>query len=104
MENDVLYLGAEFKAYVRLEPVGTLNMDDYDFQVEYYVHPKRKVIFKKEDMIRENENEYRACLDTKELGTGTLTCRVTRYIPDGDFDDGLRTDVKIFCFNERIIG
>lgn len=104
MKNDKIYFGSEIKPYIELEPVGTLNMDDYDFTAEYYCARNKRVIVKKEDMRRENENKYVACLNTKDLGTGILKCLVTRYIPDADFDDGLRTDVRLFIFDIPIVG
>ena len=104
MEESVLYIGSEIKPYIELEPVGSLNMDDYDFQAEFFCYSNRRVTVSKSEMKRMNENRYCACLDTRALGTGTLKCLVTRYIPDGDFDDGLRTDVRMFVFDTPIVG
>lgn len=101
---DKLFYGGDIKPYIELEPVGNLNMDDYDFQAEYFCYSNRRVVVKKQDMRRENENKYIACLSTKDLGTGTLKCLVTRYIPDSDFHDGMRVDVRLFVYGTPIIG
>jgi hypothetical protein len=98
-----LYLGSEFKAYIKLDPVGDMTMDSYDFYAEYYCNPNRKVKVEKKDMIRKSENEYWACLNSSDLGTGTLKCDVVRCVPDADFDDGLRTDKITFDFEISIL-
>lgn len=98
------YYGGDIKPYIELEPVGNLNMDDYDFQAEYFCYSNRRVVVKKQDMRRESANKYIASISTKDLGTGTLKCLVTRQIPDADFKDGMRTDVKLFIYDTPIIG
>lgn len=101
--NADIYLGSEFKAYIKLDPVASMNMDDYDFYAEYYCNPNRKIKIEKKDMIRKSENEYWACLNSSDLGTGTLKCNVVRFVPDADFDDSLRTDRVTFDFEVRIL-
>ena len=98
-----LYLESEFKAFIKLDPVGDMTMDDYDFYAEYYCYPNRKVKVEKKDMIRKSEGEYWACLNSVDLGAGMLKCNVVRFIPDADFADGLRTDRKVFDFDVRIL-
>jgi hypothetical protein len=44
-------------------------------------------------MIRVDSNNYIVLVDTNEVGAGDLKCKVTAYIPDGDFPDELRTEV-----------
>lgn len=104
MNDDMIYYGADFKAYIRLEPAGQYNMDDYDFSAEFYTSSKKKVTMRKEDMIRQGENEYHCVLSSKDLGPGMLACTFTRHIPDADYPDGLRTDIQVFQFKKRIIG
>ena len=100
----MIYYGADFKASIKLEPAGQYNMDDYDFRADFYCSPRKKVTVQKEDMIRKGENEYHATLSSRDLGPGMLSCTITRYIPDVDFPDGLRTDIQVFNLNKRIIG
>lgn len=86
-------LGTELKLNIHIEPIGQTTMDDYDFQVEVYCQSKQIVTLKKEDTIRIDENNYVCPIDTSELGTGTIKCRITAYIPDSDFEDGVRTEI-----------
>jgi len=43
--------------------------------------------------------EYLFTIDTKELGTGDYTVYTIAYVPDEDFDDGIRREVtkQILC-------
>lgn len=98
-----LYLESEFKAYIKLDPVGDLTMDDYDFYAEFYCTTNRRVKIEKKDMIRKEENEYWACLNSSDLGAGSLKCSVVRFVPDADFSDKLRTDKTTFDFEISIL-
>lgn len=86
-------LGTELKININISEVGNLTMDDYDFSTEFYCSAKRVLTVKKENAIRLDENNYLFRVDTEEVGAGDLKCKVTAYIPDQDFDDGLRTEV-----------
>lgn len=95
MANTV-YLGTEMKLNISIEPIGGKTMDDYDFVVEFYCNPSKKVAVKKNDMKREDNKNFIACLDTSSLGPGKLKCKVIAEIPDGDFkDDEKRTEVQV---------
>lgn len=87
------FLGTELKLNIHIEPMGSITMDDYGFEVEVYCSPKRPVMATKNDMIRVDSNNYIVLVDTNEVGAGDLKCKVTAYIPDGDFPDELRTEV-----------
>ena len=93
MQNNSPFLGTELKLNINIEPMDSITMDDYDFEVEVYCSVKRIVTVLKKDAIRIDENNYVILVDTMETGAGDLKCRVTAYIPDEDFDDGLRTEV-----------
>ena len=86
-------LGTELKLNINIEPMGELTMDDYDFMVEIYTSLKRIQEIHKSDTIRIDENNYVACVDSEALGHGLVKVRVTAYIPDNDFEDGVRTEV-----------
>ena len=98
-----IQLGAEFKAYIKLDSVAGMTMDDYNFYAEYYCYPNNKVKVEKHDMIRKGENEYWACLNSKDIGVGPLKCCVVRHIPDADFPDGVREDMEVFDMHIHIV-
>lgn len=87
-------LGTELKINIRLDRLDGYKMSDIDFTCDFYVYTNRKVTVSKEQMIKADDDNYVALVDTTKLGTGTIKCRVTAHIPDADFDDGIRTEVE----------
>lgn len=92
---DETFLGSELKLNVSISPVGTVTMDDYDFVAEFYCTSKKKLIIKKQDAIRIDEENFVFLIDTNEIGYGMLKCAITAYIPDADFPDSIRTETKL---------
>lgn len=103
IQNIDPFVGTELKLNVNIEPIGDITMDDYDFFVEVYCSIKRVLTIHKKDAIRIDENNYVVLVDTAQTGAGDLKCRVTAYIPDEDFADGLRTEVVGFDTGINII-
>lgn len=87
------FLGTELKLNIRIDPIGDMTMDDYDFDVELYCSTKRILSFKKPELKRLDSNNYIVTFDTKEIGSGELKCNIVAHIPDSDFVDGVRTEV-----------
>lgn len=78
-------------------------MDDYDWSVDVYCSIKRVITIRKSEAIRIDSNNYIIKINTTETGAGDLKCKLTAYIPDGDFEDGLRTEVVGFDTGISII-
>lgn len=91
--NNTIGLGTKPKLNINIEPIGEVTMDDYDFEVDIYCSLKRVQTTKKEDAIRVDENNYIVLVDSNLLGHGDVKAKVTAYIPDDDFDDGIRPEV-----------
>ncbi len=90
-----VFLGTELKLNINIEPIGGMTMDDYDFEVEVISgsFKKSSIVIRKEEAKPIDSNNYIICFSTSEVGVGKLMCRVTAYIPDGDFADGKRTEI-----------
>lgn len=86
-------IGTELKINVHLDRLDGYRMSDIDFSCEFYVYTNRKVSVSKEQMIKVDDDNYIACVDSTQLGVGKIMCRVTANIPDADFDDGIRKEV-----------
>lgn len=86
-------IGTEMKLNISVDPLGEITMDDYDFEVEVFCIPQKKIEIIKEDSIRIDENNYIILVDSSKLGIGKVKVKFTAYIPDVDFDDGYRTEV-----------
>lgn len=92
--EEFVFDGSELKLNINIEPFGGVTMDDYDFNCDIYCNKSENVIhYKKSELVRVDENNYIALVDSTILGVGTIKCKVTAYVPDNDFDDGLRTEV-----------
>ena len=87
-------LGTEFKINVHVEPIDGLHMSDYDFTCRFYIYTTRNVEISKSEMIRVDDDNYIACIDSNKLGVGTIMMRIIAQIPDADFPDGLRTEIE----------
>lgn len=53
-------------------------------------------------MVKVDDDNYIACFDSTQLGVGKIMCRVTAYIPDADFEDGLRKEIETVETNVTI--
>lgn len=96
-------LGTELKLNINIEPMEGFTMDDYDFVVDVYCSQKREQRIMKKDAIRVDEDNYLVRVDSASLGHGEIKAKITAYIPDGDFDDNVRTEVVFLATNISII-
>lgn len=104
MDNNIVFLGTEMKLNIHIDPIETnttpITMDNYDFTVEVYCNPKKVIKATKEGnnldkIVKVDSSNYIVLIDTNEIETGTIKCKVTAYIPDSDFEDKYRTEVVI---------
>lgn len=96
----MIVLGTELKINVHVEPIDELHMSDYDFECAFYINKNKRVVFKKSEMKRVDDDNYLAFINSENaviLGRGKLNMEITAYIPDGDFNDGLRTEISAVC-------
>lgn len=100
--DEIIYIGTEAKLNISVEPMEGAVMDDYAFECEFYCLPNRRLVLDKSQLVRVDENNYIAVVDTKPLGVGMLKCKVTAYLPDADCGDGIRTEVILIDTGYRI--
>lgn len=87
------FLGTEVKFLVTIEADGfDMERDDFNITLK---RGGSSLFFEKADLVHD-ENSFYLCFDTKDLGSGVVTATITAYVPDNDFDDGLRTEVYKF--------
>ena len=94
--------GTELKINVNVEPIDGFHMSGYDFICRFYIYANRYVELSKDAMIKVDDDNYIACIDSAALGVGLVMMRITAYIPDTDFPDGLRTEVETVSTEIRI--
>lgn len=85
----------ELKLIVRIEPIGELTADDYEFEIEAKAWRQKVVKFKKSETIRVDENSRIVVVDTGQVGYGDLKLRIVAQIPDSDLPDQYRKEVCI---------
>ena len=95
-------IGTELKINVHLDRLDGYRMSDIDFSCDFFVYTNRKVTVNKEAMVKVDDDNYVACVDSTKLGVGKIMCRVTASIPDADFEDGLRTEIETVDTNVTI--
>ena len=93
-------LGTEFKLNIHLDPIDGLHMSGYDFECALYVYTNRKVVIPKSRMKKVDDDNYLVIvnsIDAMRIGKGKINAEITAFIPDSDFDDGLRTEKLLLC-------
>lgn len=92
VSGDGIYVGTELKFAVTVTSPGFSQNDD-DWTVTIMRGPK-EIVFTKEDLVYDStEDQWYVCFDSAFFGSGDVYAVVTAYVPDGDFEDGLRTEV-----------
>lgn len=94
--QDEAFLGTEKKYLIEIQSDG-FDMERDDFEVSIK-RGTNILVIKKEDMVQDDDGNFYVTFDTAALGGGKVTMTVTAYVPDADFEDGLRTEVVKFEF------
>ena len=71
------------------------SMVDDDFTVTLKRGSTQRT-FAKDDLVMDENHTFYVCFDSSEFGKGVIDAIVTAYVPDSDFEDGLRTEVYKF--------
>lgn len=91
--KSIALVGTELKININIEPIDNKHMSEYDWTAHVYCNSKASLNLSKSDAIKKDDDNYIILIDTSLLGTGDLKCKLTAYIPDADFIDGLRTEI-----------
>lgn len=96
-ETKPIYVGTRLKFVVDIV-TECFSMGTDDFKVVIKSTKSEKVIPKCEMLVTEDE-KYLFTVDTLEMGTGDYVVSTFAYVPDTDFDDGVRIEVtkQLLC-------
>lgn len=86
-------IGTYLKINVHIDELDGMKMSDMDFTCDFFTHAGRFQTIPKEDMLKADDENYVALVDSAQIGKGLVRCKVTAYVPDGDFMDGFRKEV-----------
>lgn len=87
----------EYKLNVHVEPISGLHMKDYNFLVQLYAYPNKKVELSKNQLVEVDEDNYHVIVTDEivgEIGRGKVKLKFIAEIPDTDFPDGFRTEIS----------
>lgn len=90
---------SEYKYSIGFPPIDGIHLEDCDFEVKTYVYANKFVTFKKGDethIKKIDADHYKVIVDKEnslKIGRGKVLAELTVHIPDGDFQDGYRTEV-----------
>lgn len=85
------WVGTGLKFAVTITAEG-FSMDDDDWKVVFQCGRKSVEVTKADASIGEDDTFF-VNVDTSLLGAGTLTATTYAYIPDEDWEGGIRTEV-----------
>lgn len=97
-------LGTQLKINVNVEPIGNIHLADCNFKCTFFINPKKIIEQKKTDLIKVDEDNYIALIDTALLGTGSIRMTIEVDIPDTDFPNGFRKEIDTICTGITIQG
>lgn len=101
--NNECISGTQLKLNIHIDPLGTLHMDDYDFECKFFVFQKKSITITKEEMVKVDDDNYLVIVDTTTLGIGNLHITITANVPDDDFEGRLRKEVICVPTNINIV-
>lgn len=87
-------LGTELKINVNVKPIGNTHLSDCDFICTFFVNSNKTVVKKKEDMIKMDDDNYIALINSEDLGAGTIKMTIKVLVPDSAFEDNYRTEIE----------
>lgn len=95
-------IGTTLKILVHFEVEGK-TMDDCNFKCEFYGRSQKKVIKTKKELLRIDEQNYVAIIDTNEIGAGSIMCKLSVEVPDADCPNGMRKEVVRTSANVNVV-
>lgn len=94
--NNIIFLGTELKLNINIAPMGVVSMKDYDFNIDVYTQSSNKhLIIEKAETKEVDKDNYVVIIDTELVGAGRVMCKVTAYLPDGDFMGRDRKEIAV---------
>ena len=89
--------GTELKINVHVEPIGGIHLSQCEFTCAFFVYTNRALEVTKAEMIKVDDDNYIALVDSDKVGTGQVKMKIEVQVPDSDFPDGYRKEVANVC-------
>ena len=92
-ENSVI--GTKVKLNISLQPIDGYHLEDVDWSALVFTEQGLKTLtVDKKNAIYIDKDNYVIRVDTSLVGAGAYYTTVTAYIPDTDFEDGIRPEKR----------
>lgn len=87
--------GTKLKLNISLPPIDGHHLADVEWSALVFTEQGSKTLtIDKEDAIYIDDDNYVVRVDTSLVGAGKYYVTLTAYIPDTDFDDGIRPEKR----------
>ena len=93
----MVIIGTELKININVEPIDDIHLSECNFTAIFYANSENSLVISKEQMIKKDEDNYVALVDSEALGKGLLRMRLEVQVPDSDFPDGYRKEIGVIC-------
>lgn len=97
-------LGSQLKINVNVQPIGEIHLSSCNFFCTFFINPNKSIKIPKEDMIKVDDDNYIALIDTIALGIGSIKMTIEIDIPDKDFSNGFRKEIDTVCTGVTVRG
>lgn len=100
--QEQVFVGTKLKFAITISSPGfDINEDDFTVDIR---RGSKSIHFEKDDLVVDENDKYYVCFDTAELGSGLIEAIITAFVPDDDFDDGIRTEVvKLTLLSAKMV-
>ena len=86
-------VGTKAISCLHLNPIEDYHLSDLEWEVLVFIESKTKTYtVKKEDCLKQDDDNYLIPVDSSVLGAGEYWGTVTLKIPDGNLPDGIRIE------------
>jgi hypothetical protein len=91
--------GTQFVINVTMEPMDNLHMADVDFKAKFYVYQNKSLELDKSEMVKVDDDNYLAFVDSAKVGKGQIKYRLFVYVPDENWEGGQRLMIsdEVIC-------
>lgn len=87
-------VGTKFKLNINMEPIGDYHLADLEWEARVFATGIRSATISKSAARMVDKDNYIIPVDSREIGPGGYYVTLYVRVPDGDFPDGVRTEVK----------
>jgi hypothetical protein len=91
--------GTQFVINVNMTPMNGVHMADVDFKAKFYVYTSKVLELDKSVMVKVDEDNYLAFVDSTKVGKGQIKYRLFVKVPDENWESGYRIVIsdEVIC-------